>query len=373
MTLSQALEAALPRVSPQAPPLAASRNMNYHGPAKALLFLLAVPSVSMAQSTQELSSTAPPAKQHYPVRPGMQRGSGGDCTLIDFEGITNLQPVGIVTGPVDVTFGPSWLGVVDIDAGGTGNFANEPTADTIAFFLQGLDPIDFSADVSFVEVSYVASAASVPVTLIGWDGPNGTGNQVVSAMGTTIGTSTDGANCTGDPNGSFCLFDTLSIAGDGIRSVTIVGATANQFGFDNMTFCVNSVGSSFCQSLPNSTGIRGNLVASGSDVVADNNLRLQAVNLPLNTMGYLVNSRSTGMMPVGDGVLCLGSHWGRHDAQMGNSGTTGSVTTLLDLTAIPRPTASAAMAVAGETWYFQFWHRDGSSSNFTDAVSVTLQ
>ncbi|MEM8710765.1 MAG: hypothetical protein AAGG01_07410 [Planctomycetota bacterium] len=347
--------------------------MNHPSPAKALLLLVAVPSLSLAQNAPTLSTGAPPPNQPYPVRQGMQFGSGGDCTLIDFEGVGNQQPIGVVTGPVDVTFGPSWLGVVDADAGGTGNFANEPTADTIAFFLTGLDPIDFSEDVSFVEVSYVASAASVPVTLIGWDGPSGTGNQVVSAIGTTVGTSTDGANCTGDPNGGFCLFDTLSVAGTGIRSVTIVGATANQFGFDNMTFCVNNVGSSFCQSLPNSTGIRGNLVASGSDVVTDNTLRLQAVNLPLNTMGYLINSRSTGMMPVGDGVLCLGPNWGRHDAQMGNSGSTGSVTTALDLTAIPRPTPNAAMAVAGETWYFQFWHRDGASSNFTDAVSVTFQ
>jgi hypothetical protein len=27
----------------------------------------------------------------------------------------------------------------------------------------------------------------------------------------------------------------------------------------------------------------------------------------------------------------------------------------------------------GETWYFQTWHRDGSSSNFTDALAILFR
>jgi len=78
-------------------------------------------------------------------------------------------------------------------------------------------------------------------------------------------------------------------------------------------------------------------------------------------------------MPAGDGILCLGPNWGRHDAQLGNSGSTGSVTTSLDLTSIPRPTPAAAMAVPGETWYIQSWHSDGAECKFTDAGAVTFQ
>ncbi|MEM8713555.1 MAG: hypothetical protein AAGG01_21640, partial [Planctomycetota bacterium] len=208
----------------------------------------------------------------------MQQFSGaGDCTLIDFEGIANLDPVGIIAGPVDVTFGPSWLGLIDSDAGGSGNIANEPSPDTIAFFSASLEPIDFSQPVSFVEVSYVASAVSLPVTLTAWDGPSGTGNIIATAAGTTLGNSNDGAACGGDPGGAFCLFDTMGVSADGILSVTIEGAVADQFGFDNMTFCIDSVGVNFCESLPNSTGIRGGLVASGSSAVSDNDLTLQAV------------------------------------------------------------------------------------------------
>ena len=333
-----------------------------------------VPSLALAQSTNGISSQTPPANQPYLARAGMQQSAGlGDCTLIDFEGVPNTSPVGIITGPVDVTFGPSWLGLVDSDAGGSGNFANEPTADTVAFFTGSLEPIDFSLPVSFVEVSYVASAVSLPVTLTAWDGPNGTGNVVATATGTTLGASFDGAGCVGDPEGTFCLFDTMGVNGDGILSVTIGGAVADQFAFDNMTFCVDSFGTNFCQSLPNSTGIRSNLVATGSVVAADNDLTLQAVNLPLNASGYLVNSRTPINFPLADGILCLGPDWGRHIAQMGNSGATGSITTVVDLVNLPRPMPNSVMAMAGETWYFQLWHRDGTSSNLTDGVSVTFE
>jgi hypothetical protein len=304
----------------------------------------------------------------------MQQSSGmGDCTLIDFEGIANLTPVGVLTGPVDVTFGPNWLGLIDSDAGGSGNFANEPTADTVAFVNGPIEPIDFSEPVSFVEVSYVASASSLPITLTAWDGPSGSGNVITTAMGNTLGNSSDGAACSGDPGGVFCLWDTMSLTGSGILSITIAGAVADQFAFDNMTFCIDSVGTNFCESLPNSTGIRSNLVASGSDVAADNDLTLQAVNLPLNAAGYLINSRTPINFPLADGILCLGPDWGRHIAQMGNSGGTGSITTVVDLTDLPRPMPGTVMAMAGETWYFQLWHRDGASSNFTNGVSVTFE
>ncbi len=332
-----------------------------------------IPSAVLAQSTIGLSSVTPPTQQSYPVRTGMQQSSGlGDCTLIDFEGIANFDPVGVITGPVDVTFGASWLGLIDSDAGGTGNFANEPTGDTVTFFSGSLDPIDFSQPVSFVEVSYVASAVSLPVTLTAWSGPSGTGSVIATALGNTLGNSNDGAACSGDPNGAFCLFDTMGVSGDGILSVTLSGAVADQFAFDNMTFCVDSVGTNFCESLPNSTGIVSNLVASGSTLAADNDLTLQAINLPQNATGYLLNSRSAINFPLADGILCVGPDWGRHIAQAGNSGGTGSITTVVDLMNLPRPMPNSVMVMAGETWYFQLWHRDGASSNLTNGVSVTF-
>lgn len=322
-----------------------------------------------------LDPTPPPAGP-VPVQTvgSSSLGAAGDCTIIDFEGLTDSSPIGVIAGPVDVTFGPSWLALVDQDAGGNGNFANEPSADTVAFFLTNSDPIDFSEGVNFVEITYVASALSVPVVFTAYDGPSGTGNVVGMAMGTTIGTDLDGAACTGDPTGNFCLWDTISISAttSSIQSVTIFGI-ANQFAFDNMVFCRDVIGTTVCESLPNSTGLVGGMVASGSAVAADNTLTLTAFDLPANEMGYVVNSMTLGMIPARQGILCIDAGFGRHNAQTGNSGTDGVIITPIDLTALPRSSTPPVAAMAGETWYFQLWHRDGSDSNFTDAVGITFQ
>ena len=50
-------------------------------------------------------------------------------TTITFEGVGHLNPVGTQSG---VVFASAWFGCVDFDAGGTGNFANEPSPDTTA-------------------------------------------------------------------------------------------------------------------------------------------------------------------------------------------------------------------------------------------------
>jgi hypothetical protein len=162
-----------------------------------------------------------------------------DCTLIDFEGIGNNLPVGVYAGPVTVTFGTSWLGLVDADDGGDGNFANEPSSNTIAYFLDTSDMgISLSPSVQYLEFWYTASASSLPVTVTAYDSA---GNVVDSATGNTVGTSTDGADCAGDPTGVFCLFDVISLTADAnnIAYIEILGATSNQFGFDNFFFCTD--------------------------------------------------------------------------------------------------------------------------------------
>ncbi|MCP3918169.1 MAG: hypothetical protein GY711_21680 [bacterium] len=68
------------------------------------------------------------------------------------------------------------------------------------------------------------------------------------------------------------------------------------------------------------------------------------------------------------GNLCLGSPFGRFDRshEVFDSGRIGCVPLRLNLSSLP-----GALAVQpGERWHFQCWYRDGSSSNFTDAVLV---
>jgi len=65
---------------------------------------------------------------------------------LDFEGVGNLNPVGNFYSGLGVVFSPATLAVVDFDAGGTGNIANEPSPDTVMFFLDANNAIlDFAA------------------------------------------------------------------------------------------------------------------------------------------------------------------------------------------------------------------------------------
>ena len=160
------------------------------------------------------------------------------CSLVDFEGVGDIQPVGTYNGPVRVTFGSSWLGVVDLDDGGNGNFANEPSPSTVAAFMDRNDlSIGLVPPVRLVEFSYVASRIGVPVMLNAYDV---NGNLVGTATGNTVGHRDDGANCTGDPTGDFCLWDKITLVSTGnlITKIEIDGATAAQFGIDNLVVCV---------------------------------------------------------------------------------------------------------------------------------------
>lgn len=202
------------------------------------------PTVPVVQRPHDMAPGTGNLRFRYMPPGGYQAETGetcvAECNVIDFEGLLDNQAIGTIAGVPDVTFGPSWLSIIDIDAGGNGNFANEPSPSTIAYFLTPVDPITFAEGVGFVEVFYTAAAISTPVMLTAYDGPNGTGNVVALDVGPTIGTSHDGAPCSGDPNGQFCLWDalTLTSAANDIRSLVLSGAVANQFAFDNMTFCV---------------------------------------------------------------------------------------------------------------------------------------
>lgn len=128
---------------------------------------------------------------------------------------------------------------------------------------------------------------------------------------------------------------------------------------------------------PNSSGSAATLYVVGSAVAADNALTLNITDLPMNAVGYPVNSDTldfTATPGSSQGNLCLGGTIGRHVTQLSDSGADGFVSIPLDLAALPRATGST-QAVAGQTWSFQYWTRDAnptSTSNFSDVVSVTL-
>jgi polyhydroxybutyrate depolymerase len=124
----------------------------------------------------------------------------------------------------------------------------------------------------------------------------------------------------------------------------------------------------------NSSGQSGWLDASGSDAIQHNNFSLTASNLPINQFGYFMCSLDPGFVanPGGSaGNLCLGGTALRLTSLLGGTGTGGTITGKLKLNSLPGPPPNAV--VTGDTWYFQTWFRDKTTSNFTDALSVLFR
>jgi len=140
------------------------------------------------------------------------------------------------------------------------------------------------------------------------------------------------------------------------------------------------VGTNYCTPAPNSTGAMATISDSGSAAVTLNNLTLASSDLPQNAAAYFLCSRTQGFgqNPGGSaGNICPGAPIGRVvGGVITNSGTTGTVSVLADLAAMPQP-SGAVVVQAGETWNFQCWYRDavtggGSTSNSSDGLTVTF-
>ena len=164
-----------------------------------------------------------------------QQGAGSTIVL-DFEGCANSAPIGNYYngggGPNHgVYFDGNTLGLIDGDAGGSGNFANEPTPSTVMFFLSGGASImnvtaGFTTGFSFF---YTSSGNG---TVMVYDGLSGTGNL----LATQTFPANYNVNCTGDPSGVFCHWDPMSVAFSGTAKSVVFTGVANQCAFDSVTF-----------------------------------------------------------------------------------------------------------------------------------------
>ncbi len=168
-------------------------------------------------------------------------GAQASPIVLDFEGagdIANLN--NFYNGGTDslgnsgtnhgIAFGSNSLTVIDIDAGGSGNIANEPTPNTILFFLTGSAVLNYAPgfDTGF---SFFYSSATTATVLV-YDGLDATGNVLAS-----INLAAQYNNgCTGDPNGSYCNWTAGGAAFSGTAKSIDFGGTVNRIGYDNITF-----------------------------------------------------------------------------------------------------------------------------------------
>ncbi|MCP2730341.1 PEP-CTERM sorting domain-containing protein [Limnofasciculus baicalensis] len=154
--------------------------------------------------------------------------------VLDFEGIGNFQPIGNFydTAPhdFDITFSGNALAIVDIDAGGGGNFGGEPSPSTIAFFLDGPAATMNVLNGFNTGFSFFYAAINQPGFITVWDDLNGTGN-ILASLQLPV-TPFNGAP---DPTGVFSPFVPIGVAFNGIAKSVNFGGTVNQVGFDNIT------------------------------------------------------------------------------------------------------------------------------------------
>jgi hypothetical protein len=179
---------------------------------------------------------------------GQQNVHKGPTVVLNFEGlgdqdeILNFYNGGTSSlGYSGTNYGVQFLGntlsIIDEDAGGSGNFANEPSPSTIMFFLTGPAaglnvPAGFSTGFSF----YYCSAGTGSVEV--YDGLDGTGTLLASLP---LPANFNVA-CTGDPTGTYCHWDAVGVTFSGTAKSVIFNGVANECGFDNITFGTETPG-----------------------------------------------------------------------------------------------------------------------------------
>ena len=172
-------------------------------------------------------------------------------------------------------------------------------------------------------------------------------------------------------------FDTTTMMFDPAPPMNAIAASET---FSGGTFVEGvgseGVGMNYCVANPNTTGSIGQLRAVGSPMAADNDLTLIASNLPSLVFGLFLTSPTQGFVtnPGGSqGNLCLGGAIGRYvgPGQVQAANASGILSLVLDLTQTPTPSNLVSIQ-AGETWNFQCWHRDGTTSNLTNGLEINF-
>ena len=173
---------------------------------------------------------------------GLSGAANAAVVVLTFEGVGDQASINdFYNGGTDsaghsgtnygINFTAASLGLIDADAGGTGNFANEPSASTIAFFTTGSAATmnvaaGFDTGFSFFYSAFQDAFVKV------YSGLNGTGTVLA-----TINLSTNFSNggCVGDPTGAACHWDPVGVTFAGTAKSVDFGGVANQAGFDNIT------------------------------------------------------------------------------------------------------------------------------------------
>ena len=134
-----------------------------------------------------------------------------------------------------VTFSSNALAIIRGNAGGNGNFGDEPSPNTVLYFLTGnAATLNYAAGFT-TGFSFYYSAAFQPGSIGVFDGVDGTGNLLATL---DLPSTPNGAvsGCSNNPGANYCPFVPIGVAFAGTARSINFGGTVNRIGFDNVTF-----------------------------------------------------------------------------------------------------------------------------------------
>lgn len=173
--------------------------------------------------------------------------AGAAVIVLDFEGIAEHASVeSFYAGGTDsaggsgVNYGVDFVGrasaLIDTDAGGDGEFGNEPSASTILtsedFYSAGLTPLVINVAAGFDTGFSLYTEATTTGHFLIFDGLNGTGNFLAGYF-TPLHSFTLCPQ--GDPEGYYCDWVASGVAFSGVAKSVVLYSDIG-LAFDNMTF-----------------------------------------------------------------------------------------------------------------------------------------
>lgn len=160
--------------------------------------------------------------------------------VLTFQGLESLEQVldfyaggvgGEGSGPgpdFGITFSDNALAIISQEAGASGNFAQNPSGDTVLFFLEGDAATMNLSDGFEAGFSFYYSACCEPGTVIVYDGIDGTGN-VLAQLDLPTTPSTD------DTPYAYDNWQPVGVEFGGVARSVDFGGTIDRIGFDNIT------------------------------------------------------------------------------------------------------------------------------------------
>ena len=163
--------------------------------------------------------------------------------------------------------------------------------------------------------------------------------------------------------GNGCIFSNT------IVDCSVPVGTPTCFGDGTGALCPCGNNASLGEGCRNSTGVGAILTASGTNMVANDDLVLEVSQARPNKNGVFLQGGSLVSNPFNDGILCVGNPTERLEF------------TTLDATGSVSSTASIVTegnVSVGQTRYYQFWFRDGmgpcaTGSNQTNGYEIVWQ